>query len=125
MMAVAGDTHSISRFSVVEMQSVFSKKVRTGAISPEEFDKVSRQFRGDVAARRIKVIRLLVAHFRIAEQLIRRHATGKNLRTLDALQLAVAIRMNATDPVRFICADQSLCAIAIDEGLVTINPEVL
>ena len=124
LLGVPGDVHAISRFAVVEMHSVFAKKVRTGALTVAEFNKVTRRFRGDVAARRIGVIRLLVAHFHLAEQLLRRHAPTKNLRTLDALQLAVAIRFNSENPIQFVCADQPLCVIAALEGLKVINPEI-
>jgi uncharacterized protein len=123
LFGVPGDIHTISRLSVVEMHSVFAKKVRTGALTMLDFNKITRRFRGDVAAKRIRVIRLLVAHFHLAEQLLRRHAPTKNLRTLDALQLAVAIRFHGAIPVQFVCADQPLCAIAALEGLHVINPE--
>lgn len=123
LLGVVGDMQAISRFSVVEMRSVLAKKVRTGLLTTLEFNTIARRFRGDVAARRIRVIRLLVAHFQLAEQLIRRQSPTRNLRTLDALQLAVAIRFNSVNPVQFVCADQSLCAIAISENLNVINPE--
>jgi len=124
LLGVLTDTHAISRFTVVEMHSVFAKKVRTGALTLREYNKVTRRFRGDVSAKRVRVIRSLVTHFQLAEQLIRRHATTKNLRTLDALQLAVAMRFNAVNPVQFVCADQPLCVIAASEGLKVINPEI-
>jgi hypothetical protein len=58
-------------------------------------------------------------------QLIRRLAPAQNLRTLDALQLAVALDLQRQGLVhQFICADQSLCAITAAEGLPVINPEV-
>jgi predicted nucleic acid-binding protein len=123
LLDALGDIHTISRSTVVEMHSVFAKKVRTGVLTMTEFNKITRRFRGDVAARRIRVIRLLVAHFHLAEQLLRQHAPTKNLRTLDALQLAVAIRFNAENPIQFVCADQPLCVIATVEGLNVINPE--
>src|SRR5262245_33585460 len=101
LLGVAGDVHTISRFSAIELYSVFGKKVRIGELTDPEFNKITRRFRGDVAAKRIRVIRLLVAHFRLAEQLLRRHAPSRNLRTLDALQLAVAIRFNAANAIQF------------------------
>lgn len=119
----SNDIHAISRFSAVEIYSVFAKKVRTGALSIPDFNVVTRRFRSDVATKRIRVIRLLVGHFHEAEQLLRRHAMSKNLRTLDALQLAVALSLQSINSVQFICADQHLCAIAVLEGLVVINPE--
>ena len=116
----------ISRLSVVELHSVFAKKVRIGELDQGDFQKLTRRFRGDVAARRWRVIRLTAAHFQSAERLIRRIGLTKNLRTLDALQLAVAINLNEPgQPIEFVCADHALCALAIAEGLSVVNPEVI
>jgi uncharacterized protein len=116
----------ISRLSVVELHSVFAKKVRIGELDPADFQKLTRRFRGDVAARRLRVIRLTAAHFQSAERLLRRTGLTKNLRTLDALQLAVAINLNEpASPIEFVCADQALCTLAIAEGLSVVNPEVV
>jgi hypothetical protein len=49
---------------------------------------------------------------------------SRQLRSLDALQLAVALRLHQAMPIdQFICADQKLCDIARLEGLPVINPE--
>jgi predicted nucleic acid-binding protein len=89
-----------------------------------EFDRVTRRFRGDIRAVRLQVVRLLVRHHEAAERLIRRLGTGQNLRTLDALQLAVALSLNEpARPVVFVCADQALCTIATAEGLTVVNPK--
>src|SRR6266404_5272140 len=107
----------ISRLSVVELHSAFAKKVRIGELDQANFQKLTRRFRGDVATRRLRVIRLTAAHFQSAERLIRRIGLTKNLRTLDALQLAVAISLNEPGQSNeFVCADQGLCAIAVGEG---------
>ena len=114
----------ISRLSVVELHSVFAKKVRIGELDAAGFQRLTWRFQGDVAARRLSVIRLTAAHFQSAERLIRRIGLTKNLRTLDALQLAVAISLNEPgQPIDFVCADQSLCTLAIAEGLSVVNPE--
>jgi predicted nucleic acid-binding protein len=116
----------ISRLSVVELHSVFAKKVRTGELNQPSFQKLTRRFRGDVAAKRLRVIRLTAAHFQSAERLIRRIGPAQNLRTLDALQLAVAINLNEPgQPIEFVCADHALCTLAIAEGLSVVNPEVI
>ena len=79
-----------------------------------ESENSTKRFRGDVAARRLRVIRLTAAHFQSAERLIRRIGLTKNLRTLDALQLAVAINLNEPgQPIEFVCADHALCTLAI------------
>lgn len=124
LLALPGTAQYVSRLSVVEFHSVFAKKVRTGALPAAAFDTLTRQFRRDVAAKRVQVVRLLVAHFETAEQLIRRVGAGQNLRTLDALQLAVALGLNTPGrPVTFVCADLALGAVAAAEGLTVVNPE--
>lgn len=123
-LSAPGVTPRISRLTVVEIQSVFAKKVRTGAITATDFQLLCRQFRKDVAAKRLAVVRVTTPHFQRAEELIRRLAAAQNLRTLDALQLAVALSLNEPDPpVSFVCADSALCAVAAAEGLTVLNPE--
>lgn len=125
LLAVPAATQSTSKLSVVEFHSVFAKKVRTGQLTRTKFEQLTRRFRGDVRAERLRVVRLLVSHFRSAELLIRRHGLTQNLRTLDALQLAVALDLNEPgDPITFVCADQALCGIATAEGLTVVNPEM-
>ncbi len=125
LLAAAGDRHAISRLSVVEMHSVFAKKVRAGAITLADYQIITRRFRSDVAAKKLRVVRMLVAHFQLAEQLIRRIGPVRNLRTLDAIQLATALRLNEpANPLQFICSDQALCDIAAAEGLIAVNPEI-
>ncbi len=115
----------ISRLTTVEFHSALAKKVRTGQLGPAEYQVLARRFRADVAARRLVTVRLLVAHFRSAEVLIRRIGLTQNLRTLDAVQLAVALSLNEPGrPVTFVCADQALGAVAVAEGLTVVNPGV-
>jgi hypothetical protein len=69
-------------------------------------------------------MRVLNAHYQLAADLITTHGTIRQLRTLDALQLAVALKAHRTQPLdRFVCADQRLCDAAALEGLSVINPE--
>ncbi len=125
LLAGPGSRHFISRLTVVEMQSVFAKKVRTGVLRLADFQLLCRRFLADVRRRRFCVVRMTVAHFEAAERLIRRLAPSQNLRTLDALQLAVALGLRGQSLIgQFICADHSLCAIATAAGLSVINPEV-
>src|SRR4029077_3371299 len=102
-----------------------AKKVRTGVLSLSDFQLLCRRFRADVRQRKLKVVRITSPHFQAAEQLLRRLAPTQNLRTLDALQLAVALDLKGRGLVsRFISADQGLCALATTEGLTVVNPEV-
>lgn len=124
LLAAPNGDQVISRLSVVELHSVFAKKVRVGELDQLGFQRLTRRFRGDVAARRLQVIRLTAAHFQSAERLIRRLGLTQNLRTLDALQLAAALNLNELgQPIEFICAEQGLCKLALAEGLAVVNPE--
>lgn len=82
--------HFKSRLSVIEIQSVFAGKVRTGAISESDLGTLRRRFLTDVAKRRLDVVRMSGFHYQEAERLIRKHAMSHSLRTLDAIQLSVA-----------------------------------
>src|SRR5262245_31325941 len=53
------------------------------------------------------------------------HCLNRCLRTLDALQLAVALGLHGASPLdAFVCADANLCHVAAAEGLVVVNPEL-
>ena len=54
----------------------------------------SRLF-ADIASKRLATIRLLVLHFKEAERLLRTYALSARLRTLDSLQLAVAVDLRS------------------------------
>jgi uncharacterized protein len=114
----------ISRLATVEMLSGFAGKVRTGVLSTAAFDKLRRQFLGDVNRRVVRPIRIVNAHYHVAGTLISQHGLTRQLRTLDAIQLAVALRIHQVAPIdQFVCADQRLREIAALEGLLVANPE--
>lgn len=114
----------IARLTLVETVSVFAHKVRTGEFQAAEFARLRALFAAHVAGRRYQVFRLLNVHYDRARNLIARHGLHRQIRTLDALQLSVALQLNQVAPIdRFVCADQRLCDIAVLEGLVIINPE--
>jgi len=85
--------HFISRLTLVEIQSVFAKKVRIGVLPHADFQILCRRFLADVRHRKFQVVRLTSLYFQSAEQLVRRLAPVHNLRTIDALQLAVALSL--------------------------------
>jgi predicted nucleic acid-binding protein len=125
LLAAPGSRHFVSRLSVVEIYSVFGKKVRTGILSLADFQLLGRRFRSDARLRVFQVLRVTSPLFRAAEQLVRRLSPAQNLRTLDALQLAVALDLRSRGLVtQFVCADQRLCTIAAGEGRTVVNPEL-
>jgi predicted nucleic acid-binding protein len=114
----------ISRLTLVETISVFATKVRTGEIDASGFARLRGLFATHVARKRYQVARILNVHYERAQDLIRNHGLIRQIRTLDALQLAVAPHFHQAAPIdQFLCADQRLCAIAALEGLNVINPE--
>lgn len=86
-----GSQSLVSRLLTVEMQSVFAMKVRTQVIALSDLQQLQARFASDLGTRRFQVLRMLQGHFHEAQQLLRKHAPTKSFRTLDALQLAVAL----------------------------------
>jgi predicted nucleic acid-binding protein len=115
----------ISRLSVVEMTSVFARKVREGAISTADFDSLRKRFLADLTkSKRLVGVRMLVGHFQEAERLLRERGTVLRLRTLDALQLAVSLDLFRKKAVeRVVSADKDLLTVAEAEGLAVFDPE--
>jgi predicted nucleic acid-binding protein len=114
----------VSRLSALEIVSAFAGKVRARTISASDFDTLRRRFIADVAQKRFATIRLLVGHFKEAERLLREFGLSVRLRTLDALQLAIALDLRARGVVsHFVCADREILPIAVREGLLVLDPE--
>lgn len=109
----------------MEIVSAFALKVRSGAITTLQFEQYRRHVHRDIRKKSMRVARMAVRHFQLADELLCRHARTQRLRTLDALQLAVAIDLNrALSPTTFVTADDVLCALAKLEGLSVLNPVV-
>jgi predicted nucleic acid-binding protein len=114
--------HHISRLSLVETVSAFASKCRMRHIDEREFDALRRRFYHDIGQGRFRMLPITAAGYQDATQLIARHVQSR-LRTLDALQLAVALRLAHRGMIdHFVCADQLLCEAAMAEGLMVINP---
>ena len=106
MLREAGSEFFISRLATVEMLSSFAGKVRTGLFSISHFDKLRRRFLADVRKRAVRPIRVVNIHYQMAGDLIGKHAMSRPLRTLDAIQLAVALDFHRSFPIdHFVCAD--------------------
>ena len=114
----------ISKLGFVEIQSVFAIKVRGGQISREDAGLQRAQLIVDVAAGLIEVWSMSLDHFSTAERLIGRYGFSNRLRTLDALQLAVALDLRNQGRLDyFVAADKVLLAVAQLESLPVLNPE--
>jgi predicted nucleic acid-binding protein len=123
IVAEPGGEYLISRLAAVEQLSAFASKVRTGVFPVADFHRQRGHFLADAKRRMLRPVRMLNADYQLAGDLIRMHGTTRQLRTLDALQLAVALRvLRAVQIDRYVCADQRLCDVAAAEGLTVVNP---
>lgn len=113
----------ISQLSLIEIQSVFATKVRTGVIGKATLDQLRGLFFSDLANGRFEVVLLARRHFRSAATLIRTHAVDCALRTLDAIQLSVALDLHRRGAASdLVASDKNLCNVAALEGLTVLNP---
>jgi predicted nucleic acid-binding protein len=114
----------ISRFTILEMESVLALKFRTGEIDERSMLIARRRLEADLGSRRLLVATVSDDHLRGARQLLIDHGRTEALRGPDALQLSVALALKRAGLVSvFVAADQKLCRVAIIEGFTTLNPE--
>ena len=112
----------ISRLGIVEAQHAFAIKLRTGEITETDFVGLRQRLLRDIAQGQFEHVRVTEPHYREAEHLIVIYRR-RRFRTLDALQLAVALDLSHRGLTEyFVCADTRLCETAAEEGLVIINP---
>jgi predicted nucleic acid-binding protein len=124
LFADAGAQRLISRLAIVEVESAFATKVRTGEIDSEGARIARRRLESDLGRRNILMAAVGDDHFEIARRLLLRHGVDRSLRTLDALQLAVAVGLvRGGYPPIFVAADHRLCEVARLEGFQVTNPE--
>lgn len=113
----------ISQLSLVEIESVFATKVRTGVIDKAALLQLRGRFYADLSRARFRVALLARRHFQGAEALVRTYAVDHALRTLDALQLSVAIDLcRRRVASELVTSDRALCEVAALEGLAVIHP---
>jgi hypothetical protein len=119
-----GSHRFISRFTILEMESVLALKFRTGEIDEHALLSVRRRLESDLGSRRLLVATVTDDHVRRARQLIVDHGRTEALRGPDALQLAVALGLKQAGLISvFVAADQKLCRVAMIEGFTWLNPE--
>lgn len=106
----------ISRIGLVEMQSALAMKVRSGVLQQAAAALQRQRLLPDVAASVLEVSKVTEEHFAMAERLIARHSFLSRLRTLDAIQLAVALDLADQQLVdQFVVADRVLAEMAAIE----------
>jgi predicted nucleic acid-binding protein len=108
----------VSSLSITEIVSALNRKKEEKVISKEDLEIALSKFFHD-AIKEYVVVELDGEHIKDSVTLVLK----RNLRTLDSLQLAVALRLKELKIV-FVCADKKLVSVASKEGLEAINPEV-
>lgn len=124
LFADPGSQRVVSRLALVELESVFALKVRTGEIGRQAALIARQRLESDLGRRRILVAAVRDEHLQIAKLLLIKYGHDHALRTLDALQLSVASRLKRAGFIFiFVAADQRLCQVAEMEGFRVVNPE--
>jgi len=81
----------ISHLTVIEIRSMIAGKFRSGVLSGAEANDLTGRFKADIASGALDIFAIAVFDYRRAEDLIAKHGFQHRLRSLDALQLGVAL----------------------------------
>ena len=121
----SGSRSLISNLSIVELESVLAIKMRTGQINQQSLEIARRRFRADLARQRLLVApSVSESHFQRARKLLVQYGVTEGLRTLDALQLAIALDLRQMRRITvLVAADQRLCRVSLLAGCPATNPE--
>ena len=124
LFAEPGHQIIVSRLAGVEFHSALALKVRTGHLDAAESLALRLRFLEHVTSGAIMLLGVHANHYANAEDLIVQHGNRKGLRTLDALQLAVALDVQARVGLdAFVVADTAFAEIAKAQGVSVTNPE--
>ena len=114
----------ISTLTLVETQSAFAAKVRTGFLDQTKAEDAMDRVFQDLAGGRVTALAVSEAQLDSARALVSKHGYTRRVRTLDAVQLAGALDLHGKGLLDvFVAADKLLGEIALIEGLVVENPE--
>ncbi|BDC48136.1 hypothetical protein F183_A04520 [Bryobacterales bacterium F-183] len=115
----------VSDLGILETRSALAMKVRTGESDASGALDANRRFGLDLANGLLHNVAVTRAHFAIANTLVLRHGLTRRMRTLDALQLAVAMDLRDRGEMDlFVVSDRILQDLATLEGLPVLNPEI-
>lgn len=112
----------VSNLGVLETQSVFAMKVRMGVLDSKAANSLRARMLADISAGTFSVQALQQSHLTQAAQLIGAHGFQRQFKTLDALQMAIALdlaRLGRLD--RFVASDRRLLEVAALEGLPVVS----
>lgn len=116
-------TKTVSDISVIEFYSAFAKKVRAREITDEDFQVAVRVLAQDIRSGAIELTALNDDDKKEAVILIEKHGLSRNLRTLDAMQMAVLKRLGSQNVRCVYCADRPFAAVIENEGFTVVIPE--
>ncbi len=116
-------TKLISDLGVIEFYSAFAKKVRTGEITKEDFRAAIKALATDIQRETIHLVFFGDNEKKEAAALVEEYGVSKNLRTLDAIQLAVMKRLGAEVITEVYCADRRFIAAMEAERFSVVDPE--
>lgn len=121
------DTPFVTRLTLIEMESVWAIRMRTGQLLAAEREICRARFAADLA--RGRLILSLLDGERVgasARQLVAKFGAELGLRTLDAIQLATALSLKANSLVSgLVSADARLCRVSEACGCPALNPSDL
>lgn len=113
----------VSWLTLLEFHSALLKRVRMGELSLNEFHRICRTFYAYIRSGRFRIVWWSPCQLWIAISLLLEHGQSRPLRTLDALQLAIALNLKDQGLLdAFVCADETLCQLAEEGGITVINP---
>lgn len=94
-------------------------KTRTGEVDQQALEIARPRFRADLARQRILVAPpVYESHFHSARRLLIQYGVAEGLRTLDALQLAIALDLRKLGQIDvLVAADHRLCRVASFAGV--------
>jgi len=107
----------ISSISITEIVSALNRKKGEGVIAEDDLQFTISKFFHD-AIKEFTVLEISEENVKDSIELV----LSENLRTLDALQLAVALGLKDLEAI-FVCADKNLINAAKSIGLNVVNPE--
>ena len=119
-----GNLAVVSRLTLVEIESVIAIKVRRRELDSLGQDVFRRRLRADLSQGRIRTGPPIdESHYREARGLLVRYGASMALRTLDAIQLAVALHLRLTGLISvMVAADKRLCQVAEACGCTAVDP---
>ena len=114
-----------SDLALIELASTLARRVRMQQITVQDFQAAKAAIAQDTQDRGVLCIEGLgEADKADAARLLEQYGLTRELRTLDALHLAVMRRLGPEALAAVYCADRRLTAILEAEGFTVINPEI-